>query len=418
MVSARQKLFPLSVGRWRFLLLIFIASFFIRFIYVLTLEGELFFPDEESYVQLASNFLAGRGLVTDSGALVSRPPLYPLFLAGCFKIFGPSVLAIRIIHAFVGALVPLAVYYLGRRVFGEWEGIIACCVAAFFNPFYVFYTGLVLTETIFILVIVVVMHILHSLYTERRWAKLFGRSILAGLSLAALTLMRSSFFLFLPFAVPFWLILSRRRRCALVAVCVTGIFFAAGLFPWAYRNKRLTGHWVFTTLMAGRSLYEACGPDADGGPAMHKTEWPEEIEGRSEYDEDRILKERAIEYIKEHPLRTVRLALIKFKRFWNIIPNYEHYRKPLYMVVSIVTYCPVLLLGALGVFEARRQIRNHIFLLLPVLYFTLMHMIFVGSIRYREPIMAYLAILAAHFLLIRHSKRYDWLSHAHKLDSR
>jgi len=398
--------------------LIFIASFTIRLVYVLTLEEKLFFPDEESYFQLGLNFLAGKGLLTDSGAMVSRPPFYPLFLAFCFKIFGPGVLAVRIIQTFAGSLVPVALYYLGRRTFGEWEGIIACSVAAFFNPFYVFYTGLLLTETFFILLIIVVVHILHSLYTERRWGPLFGRSVLAGLLLAAAALLKSSFFLFLPFAVPFWLIFSRRRRYAIVAVCVTGIFFAAGLFPWAYRNRRLTGHWVFTTLMSGRSLYEACGPYADGGPAMHKTLWPEEIDGKSEYEQDRILREKAAQYIKERPLRTVRLGLVKLKRFWNIVPNYKRYRKPLYIVASIVTYLPVLLLGLLGVFEARKQIRNCIFLLLPVLYFTLMHMIFVGSIRYREPIMAFLAILAAHFLLSRHAKRYDWLSHAHKLDSR
>jgi hypothetical protein len=199
---------------------------------------------------------------------------------------------------------------------------------------------------------------------------------------------------------------------------VTALFFAAGVFPWAYRNRRLTGHWVFTTLTTGWSLYEACGPYADGGPAMHKTDWPEEINGKSEYVQDRILKQKAVEYAREHPGRTFWLALVKFKRLWNVVPNYAEYRKPLYVLVSIVSYCPVLLLGVLGLFAARKEIRGWLFLFLPILYVTLLHTVFVGSVRYREPITALLAILGAHYLIILRSRRHDWLSHAHKLDSR
>ena len=412
MLATEKKIFPLLLRRRVFLITVFAAAFLIRFIYVLTLKEQLSFPDEESYIQIALNFLGDKGLVTNTGLVAARPPIYPLFLALIFRIFGQSLFAVRVVQALIGSLVPLATYYLARRVFGEWEAILSCAVTAFFNPFYVFYTGLLLTETPFILLIILNIFLLQHVFTARDWIQCIEASVLAGLSLALSALLRSSFLLFLPFAAPFWLIMAKKKKFALAAILITGAFLFIGVLPWGYRNKKLTGHYVFTALTSGRSLYEACGPYADGGPAMHKTVWPEESRpeaGKSEYESDIILKQKTKEYIRENPGRTFKLALVKFRRFWNVVPNFAAYRQPFHIVVSVLTYVPVLILGLLGIWKCRTRLRRSLFLLLPIIYFTLMHMIFVGSIRYREPIMSFMAIFGAYFITNFRLPQKKWL---------
>jgi hypothetical protein len=56
----------------------------------------------------------------------------------------------------------------------------------------------------------------------------------------------------------------------------------------------------------------------------------------------------------------------------------------------------LLVLGAaaIGLFRARRRWPLLIALLLPVLTFTLVHSIYIGSVRYRIPLMPFLEVLA------------------------
>jgi hypothetical protein len=80
---------------------------------------------------------------------------------------------------------------------------------------------------------------------------------------------------------------------------------------------------------------------------------------------------------------------------WNVWPNEAAYRSwPVRLVVA-VTYVPLLLLGLYGAWRFTR--RDWMFALcwLPSGYLTLLHIVFVGSLRYREPAMLGLIVLAA-----------------------
>ena len=54
--------------------------------------------------------------------------------------------------------------------------------------------------------------------------------------------------------------------------------------------------------------------------------------------------------------------------------------------------------SALGAWAGRRRWQDGWILVFPALYFTLLHAVFVGSIRYREPALYGLIILAGVFL--------------------
>ncbi|NQT52759.1 4-amino-4-deoxy-L-arabinose transferase, partial [bacterium] len=178
--------------------------------------------------------------------------------------------------------------------------------------------------------------------------------------------------------------------CMLLAV-------AATLVPWVARNQiASSGHVVVTTSRAGASLYEALNPKADGGPMLAVvTEVPHPPE-LDEVERDHQLRALAVRYARAHPGRALWLGLVKFARTWNPVPNAREFRSPLLAIGLGVPYVLVMLGAALGVWRAGRRGEVALILLLPVVYYALLHTVFVGSIRYRMPVMPLLVALAAH----------------------
>jgi hypothetical protein len=64
------------------------------------------------------------------------------------------------------------------------------------------------------------------------------------------------------------------------------------------------------------------------------------------------------------------------------------------MTVSLAWCLPVFLTAILGLLVSLRRFRMLAWLLLPVLVFTLIHMVFVGSVRYRVPMMPFVLVLS------------------------
>jgi len=217
-----------------------------------------------------------------------------------------------------------------------------------------------------------------------------------GLCFGLSVLTRPSALLLLPFLLVVAWIVSRRRGGVtlrwLVAVGVCGLVMA----PWIGRNYRLTGHLVLTTLKTGGSLYEANSPEADGGPKFEIVSRCPGLEGKSEYGRDRHLRATAMRWIRDHPGKFLQLALIKFRRFWNLVPNYSPYRRLPYALISLFSYGPVLILSLAGILLSRRRWRTAWVLLAPAIYFAAVHSVFVGSIRYRAPVMPLLIVLAGY----------------------
>src|SRR2546426_7941598 len=95
---------------WLPLVVLFFAAILLRVGAAIALDhlarqrgAEHDFPDSELYWKLALS-LAHGGPLYDGKLSVQRTPGYPLFLAGCIRAFGPSLVAARHAQAAVGAL--------------------------------------------------------------------------------------------------------------------------------------------------------------------------------------------------------------------------------------------------------------------------------------------------------------------------
>lgn len=170
---------------------------------------------------------------------------------------------------------------------------------------------------------------------------------------------------------------------------------AAVLLPTVIRNYRVIGHFVPVRVGSGESLLEALGPWADGGPGMDRIVWPADDGQADEYERDRNCRQAAIAWAASHPRETLDLAFAKFARTWSVTMNFSPYTSLLYGLICWLTVAPVYFLAAAGLWSIRRQPALVALLLAPAVYFTLIHMVFVGSVRYRLPAMPLLFVAAA-----------------------
>jgi hypothetical protein len=228
----------------------------------------------------------------------------------------------------------------------------------------------------------------------------------AGLVAGAATLVRPSWLLFTPFALLIGLATAKARRktFALGGAMLLGL--AVAMTPWWVRNARLTGRFVPTTLQVGASLYDGLNPQATGASNMDfvgrfagtepgADDSPESCPAAAEYRMDRRIGESAIRWARENPRRVLELAAVKFVRMWNVWPNESSLSRWPIRLAVLVTYLPVLALGIIGACRTFRGGFPFLLCWLPAIYFTLLHVIFVSSIRYRQPAMLVLMVLAA-----------------------
>ena len=191
------------------LCLLFLAALAMRAAFVAFAAprgNDLVFPDAAVYDSIARNWLAGKGFREDSGRQASRAPGYPVFLAACHSVGLQRPQGIYLIQGVADSAMCVLLAMLGRRLFGDAVGIVAGCIAAIY-PFFIYFTGLLLAETLFTLGLVALMLFLVECADalEKSMSRTLLISAAAGVLLGLLVLLRSSLLLFPLFLLPIWL---------------------------------------------------------------------------------------------------------------------------------------------------------------------------------------------------------------------
>ena len=361
------------------------------------------FPDSDRYIAVARNIAAGDGPIESSSVRAGTDPLYPYVLALGVKLGLQDDAALmrfgRIVNALAGLVSVLLLAQLARRLTGDEPALIAAAILAV-DPILLFFNALVLTEAPYTALLLAGICCLIRVAEER--AGVFWAAAAGGL-LGLATVTRSTS-LFMPVVLlPFvWHFADRRLSRRIGASAAFLVVTAAMLIPTTTRNQRLFGHCVPIRTSGGAGLMEALGPWADGGPGMDRIRYPEFPAGAGEYGKDQICRKAALTWAREHPARVLSLAWAKLRRTWSITINAADYSSRVYTAIAWMTVAPefALTLGGLWLLRKRRAIVA--LLLVPAIYFTLVHIVFVGSVRYRLPAMPFLFVaagLALHRIL-------------------
>ncbi len=371
----------------KILLILFLLAFFLRLGFILTLENHFYFDDEYEYYRMIKNFLSGKGLIAGEHIKGFRPPVYPL-IASVFYYLNLNLWGIRIFQVIISALTVVVIYLTAKKVFSVTTGIVAGIIAAFY-PFFIFYNGFLLTESLFIFLAVVSIYLLVSLDDSPI------SCIKAGIVLGITGLCKPTMQAYLPFV--FLLIVFSKEALALRAkkVFLILLFFSLTVSPWIIRNYIVFNKFIPGTTMGGYVFWEGNNPQSDGGPCHY---FPENIMQVEETARDRLLYKMTFNVIKENPHRFLWLLQNKFKRFWNVIPNASDFKNPLYKAISIMSFgllIPFFILGFLVSINNRKAHFMHVL----IIFFTVFHMVFLASIRYRVAIEPFYIIFASYGFL-------------------
>jgi 4-amino-4-deoxy-L-arabinose transferase-like glycosyltransferase len=362
-------------------------------------EGRTFLipGDAEGYWALAGKIAAGDDYaVYDPPRRVLRMPCFPMLLAAVRAVTGEAFVPVRLVLAVVGTAACGAVYLLGRTLDSERSGLIAATAAAFW-PAFIGFSVLVLSETLFALMLTLSLAAMAKLV--RSSGEAVSRRVVWGGAVGILIVLASYVRpTWLPaagvFPLLYWLWAGRTKAALLVGFAIA-LTAAATLTPWVIRNQIVTERLVPTTLWVGPSLYDGLNPNATGESDMQFFDEENLLARMSEYDMDREYRRRAWDFVRENPGRTVELAFIKLWRYWRPWPGAEQFSSPAARFVVAAYYLPILAFAVAGAWLRRRDLWLVGLSAGPILFFSVVHCVFVGSLRYRLPAEYPLCVLSA-----------------------
>ncbi len=419
---------------WRQLAVLLVLAFLVRlaagWAWQLRLGDKVAMGDTESYWQIGKAIARGEPYeYGTTHARVFRTPGYPALLAPVFLLTDDrhtALLLARAEAALFGSLAVLGVWGLTRLLFDGRAALLAAMLATFY-PGAIVLGVLILSEAPFCPLILLQL----ALWGLAWKAPSTGRRTLwafaAGLAAGVATLMRPSWLLFTPLAASVAVVAgliagwrnggsrhdnldSKRHQftCHLAITFWMLLGLALAMLPWWIRNASVTGRFVPTTLQVGASLYDGLNPDATGASHMDfvarfeaeerqaEEKTPADRREPLEWRLDHRLREEALTWARANPGRAMQLAGVKFLRMWNVWPNEPRLSASWPVCLAVFfTYTPLLILAIMGAWRTVGRGWPYILCCLPAVYLTLLHVVFVSSIRYRDPAMLALLALAA-----------------------
>jgi hypothetical protein len=340
----------------------------------------------------------------DTGYTAANPPLYPLFLAVLFKVFGSptsvafaALMANVVANALTASWLPrVSLLFFGDLMPGVVASVLWMASVQVMPSWDMDFTvaGLIL----FCLIAPV------GLKPESGIVSGFGVGALAGL---LFLLNPSSLLVWLP-----WVgyLLFRRKaavRQTLVATLTVSLFF----FAWGGRNYLRLGAFVMRTNL-GQTLYASNNDCAQSSMAAdnlsdcyganHPNESLSEarlMRSMGEVRYDRLRTRDAKMWIAEHPARFRQLTLQRIREFWFPAVFWD----PSLELHPYQT-CAVWLVTALSipglVLMIWRREAIAIYVLAVLLIYPLMYYLVVSDVRYRFPVL-WLSLLPAGYLVWR-----------------
>lgn len=360
------------------------------------------FPDEQRFLASAAHWLSNGEFLSNNGRAWEMPLPSMIFAAIRWIAGGDEVwelYSIRFIQALLVVLQSWLAFRLTRLLFpAGWAPYWAGVIVAFY-PFFLFYQGLALSETLFDTALLSFFAVLYR--WSARGCRIGGALICVMLLGATATYTRATLTILPPLlpAIAAW-----SRKCSirhvLVVALVGSALYAGALSPWWIRNYLLFDAFVPFVTSSSSVLYLGNNPANLVGDNDWSKDGEQDVVSRieampGELDRQNAYSQAAKAYIKAYPVRMIDRSLHKLKRFWNIIPNADRYNTGLLSIISAISFGPIFILSIIGLFINRTLWRP----LLPVYsligYFTVVHCLTVGSLRYRLPLEAFLIILAA-----------------------
>lgn len=412
-------------AEWRLLALITLGAFALRVVLLFAFQAHIFRTDWNFGYEtgrIARALAEGEGFSSPfrepSGPTAWLMPAYPALLALIFLLFGTyseaSAVAILILNSFFGALTCIAVYLLAKPVLGRRTALVAGAGLAIYPPSIWHSITTVWDTSLLALVVVLLVCGIYALDGKNR----LGAAGLYGLALGLAAWVNPIVLCLLPVV---WLWIWRRYRDSasrrLGAAALATLAVVIVIIPWLVRNQQQFGRPYLRSnlgmeLKLGNSddAWQAFLAGSMGSPWLrgHPSAVKKDFERYVSMGEAAFVQEaqeEALAFIREHPVKFLRLSLQRLYIFWlsdlvarndsvgnlKVTTSLSWMRKACHLVPL-----PFLILGLVVAARKRLDIGPMIglIILFPIVYYVT-HV----SERYRFPLEPVLVILASYGLV-------------------
>jgi hypothetical protein len=380
---------------------------------------------------LASGYGYSDPFVGHTGPTAWSPPLYPLLIAGVFKLFGiytaASGFVILVCNSIFSAAMIPAIYEIAVRCYSNggkslsvarWSGWLWALYPAAMQYAVRWIWEMSLTTMLFVWVLVMALRIRGIGETaEAGAAKTIRRWMLFGLLWGLIALSNPTPILFLP-VCGLWLVFTAKNKVtAIQGAVLAGIVCVGCLVPWAWRNWRVFHTFIPIRGNLGAELYAGNGPGSEGfpwGTTLPLVERAPELIRYKEMGEVRYVKsqgERAKAYMHAHPQHFVEITLKRFFFYWEGVPHAEE-GHPALEYTRELNFCFFSITGLLGAWlSIRRRIPAAKVFACTFLFLPLSYYIVTPGARFRHPLEPLITILSVYlFQSAEKSWRVRWFS--------
>ncbi|MEN3013173.1 MAG: glycosyltransferase family 39 protein [Endomicrobiia bacterium] len=373
----------------RYFILIFLLSMCVRIGYLSISnypDYSLRLYDAPSWDGIAWNLVLSRGFVEPNDKPTSvRPPIYPIFLATIYYIFGRNYFVIYIIQSFISSLTNMLIFLLFNYIFNTKIAFLTALITSIW-PAFVVYSGLICSETLYVFLFILFLIFYFKSYVTDN-LKMY---ILTGCILGILNLTRSTIFLY-PIFLMFFFMLFKLNKKIILNNLIMFLISLIVISPWTVRNYLVFKRFLLINTAAAELFWSGTYIPWDGICRHNRDEdFYKLFNLENPVDNERKMIKEGIKNIISNPLGFVILSVKKFYRFWFKPIGFEMLRIFDFKMFSfIILFFHVLLVIICWVdiylnFSTKKE--KFLPWLVLFIYFTVMHNILAPIPRYRLPL--------------------------------
>jgi 4-amino-4-deoxy-L-arabinose transferase-like glycosyltransferase len=378
--------------------------------------------------RIARSLATGHGYANPfdnpSGPTAWTTPLYPLLMAGVFRLFGVytalSAWVILACNCVFSALTAWTTWEIAARCFNRrvalWSAWIWALYPAAMQYAVKWVWEMSLTTFLFSVILVVALRIRNiggnpaeagEAASTKRWA-------IFGLLWGIVTLSSASVAIFLPFCGLWILKGTRHLRRQLPRVLLAAVLCLACIVPWMVRNALVFHRFIPMRTNLGAEFWMGNDPNLQGmviGSPVALANEEALLDRMGEYAYSRWRGQVAIAQIRRDPASFLRLTIRRFYFFWAGVPHASLKGKHWTEYVRDLNFQFASIVGVLGLILALRRrvpaawLFAMAFAVIPFVYY----FVFVQA-RFRNTLEPLITILAVYlFQSAEKSWRVRWL---------
>jgi hypothetical protein len=285
------------------------------------------------------------------------PPFLIFVWMGLFLLFGVTKLALAVMTA-LNVLTGVGIVYysirVARALFGSEVITFLVGIVMALQPVFVFSVAVYHGLNVYILLLLIVFDL--TLSTRRQT---YALSVLVGVLAGVAALVRTEYLVLVGAVILGSLITHRQWKMTAVAAVAAFVVIA----PWTARNYAVFHRLIPVANYQGLNLFEGYNLEANGsgkwiddngirerllGPELNGVP----LDRNYENARDKVFYNAAIDYMKEHPLRSfVVLPMYKAALFW----IYDVYDPVTHKLLYQLQLWPLFMLSIIGVTMATRS---------------------------------------------------------------